>query len=477
MALAPRSAHCRAARRAASLQRRAVLLQQLLLLLLGAPCLSAAPATGRKQLGATVMVNGFGDLEGAAPGSQLPSCQATLQGARRVSDAVSFALAVFPMAVSKYDKIESWTFKDASGRHVPATADALARWRRGLQGCFAFAVAQGFRVLHVLGHVDPVHPVLLRPATWRNLLLFAPREKAGGGGGGGGGGLSYEDVMLKPVLAALGAAAKPSTAVWFSISGEMGLSNFVAADQWRALLSEARAVLRKQGWQDVRVATALNWQMVCGCVAAADPTPGSFDPLAYNKSFAAEAKKIEQYTQPLAGAFKALLDANDYIGLSAYGSGYPLQGLTWAAVEAPLQTLAHELSFLGISLRDYIRTKPVIYVEQGLGGVLKYQMLPAPDLATVSRYPASGNWPEGGYARAVDPWQRADFAAFRRALYKATLELMAKAAGQQYRLDGVFVWSVGSMDVFGVHPLSTTAAGSFEDPQITAMVTRANGVG
>ena len=48
----------------------------------------------------------------------------------------------------------------------------------------------------------------------------------------------------------------------------------------------------------------------------------------------------------------------------------------------------------------------------GLGGILKYQMLPAPDLGVVSKYPASGNWPES-YTKEVDPWQRIDFATYR----------------------------------------------------------------
>lgn len=99
-------------------------------------------------------------------------------------------------AVDK-EGIDPWTFKDAAGRHVPANADVIARWRRGLAACFRFAASEGFRRLHILGHVDPVHPVLLKPATWRNLLLFAPRERVGKPA------LSYEDVMLKPVVAAL----------------------------------------------------------------------------------------------------------------------------------------------------------------------------------------------------------------------------------------------------------------------------------
>lgn len=68
--------------------------------------------------------------------------------------------------------------------------------------------------------------------------------------------------------------------------------------------------------------------------------------------------------QPAGCALQELLEANDYVGLSGYGAGYPLSGLTWRDMEIPLQTLAYELKFLGISLKDLIKSKPVIYVEQ-----------------------------------------------------------------------------------------------------------------
>lgn len=46
------------------------------------------------------------------------------------------------------------------------------------------------------GHWDPLHPVLLRPTTWRNLMEISPRQIAAAG-------FSYVDVMVTPVLAAL----------------------------------------------------------------------------------------------------------------------------------------------------------------------------------------------------------------------------------------------------------------------------------
>eukprot|EP00775_Hariotina_reticulata_P003580 gene3580-3846_t len=411
------------------------------------------------------MINGFGDLEGNTPGSALPVCQHTLTRARSFGDSVSFALAVFPMAPDKYS-LDSWTYKDANGNNIAASSDSIFRWQKGLQACFKYAIDQGFRTLHILGHWDPLHPVLLRPTTWRNLMDISPRQKAAG--------YTYEDVLVRPVIQALNAVPSSATSIWFSISGEMGLSNYLYSKEWKKLLEDTRNQLRSKRWNSVKVATALNWQMFCGCVAPSNIMPGAFDPINYNNSFARKFGEVKQYALPLVPDFKALLAANDYLGVSAYGSNYPLSNLRWWHMELPMYTLAYELRFFGIDLKQYMK-KPVIHVEQGLGGVLKYGMLPAPDLATVSRYPFSGNWPVDGYSKEVDPWQREDFAKYRRSFYKAALELLARKAGQ-FRVDGAFVWSVGSFDIFGVHPISTSSRGTFADKSIIEIVKRNNGV-
>eukprot|EP00878_Enallax_costatus_P029509 GHUV01032004.1.p1 GENE.GHUV01032004.1~~GHUV01032004.1.p1 ORF type:complete len:417 (+),score=79.95 GHUV01032004.1:157-1407(+) len=414
------------------------------------------------------MVNGFGDLEGAARGSDKPVCQTVVQRAYKFSDIVSFALSVSAMAPDEYT-LDSWSYKDPTGNFIPASSDTIARWQRGLQACLSFAVKQGFKQIHILGHWDPVHPVLYRPTTWRNLMDIKPYQKAAG--------LSYNDVMIQPAITALSAVSSPSVNVLFSISGEMGLSNYLYAASWRDMLTKTRTQLQNKGWKSVKVATALNWQMFCGCVAASSPVPGSFDPLRYNASFAREFTGVKKYAMPYVKNFKALLDANDYFGLSGYGAGYPADAktLSWRQMEIPLQTLAYELSFFGIDLKQYMQ-KQVIYVEQGLGAVLQYGMLPAPDLATVARYPFSGNWPVDGYNKQVDPWQRKDFTAYRRAFYTATLDLLDRDKGQQYKVDEVFVWSVGSFDIFAVHPISSSSQGSFADQYIIDLVRMHNGV-
>jgi hypothetical protein len=45
------------------------------------------------------------------------------------------------------------------------------------------------------------------------------------------------------------AAASPGVNVLFSVSGEMGLSNYVFAPAWRGVLRDARARLQRSGWK------------------------------------------------------------------------------------------------------------------------------------------------------------------------------------------------------------------------------------
>lgn len=64
----------------------------------------------------------------------------------------------------------------------------------------------------------------------------------------------------------------------------------------------------------------------------------------------------------------------------------------------------------------------------------------------------------------------------RRAFYKATLDLLDRGRGQQYKLNSVYVWSVGSFDIFAVHPVSSNSQGTFADQYIIDLVRKHNGV-
>lgn len=70
--------------------------------------------------------------------------------------------------------------------------------------------------------------------------------------------------MIKPVTAALMAVASPKVNLWFSVSGEMGLSNFMNPREWITVLQQTRSQLKAKPWK-VRL---LVWRAVrCQCVA------------------------------------------------------------------------------------------------------------------------------------------------------------------------------------------------------------------
>jgi hypothetical protein len=78
-------------------------------------------------------------------------------------------------------------------------------------------------------------------------------------------------------------------------------------------------------------------------------------------------------------AVQALLAAGDYLGLSAYGSGYPTSGITWRDMEKAMETMAFELSFFGFDVKAFTRNKEVILVElvsDTLGALAKSVVLP-----------------------------------------------------------------------------------------------------
>jgi hypothetical protein len=60
---------------------------------------------------------------------------------------------------------------------------------------------------------------------------------------------------------------------------------------------------------------------------------------------------------------QALLAAGDYLGLSAYGSGYPTSSVTWHDMEKAMETMAYELGFFGFDVKAFTRNKEVILVE------------------------------------------------------------------------------------------------------------------
>jgi hypothetical protein len=49
-----------------------------------------------------------------------------------------------------------------------------------------------------------------------------------------------------------------------------------------------------------------------------------------------------------------------------------------------------------------------------------------------------------------------------------------QGGGPTYRLDGCFTWALGSYDVLGLYPESTSAEGSFYQPELASDIKRHN---
>ncbi len=69
----------------------------------------------------------------------------------------------------------------------------------------------------------------------------------------------------------------------------------------------------------------------------------------------------------------------------------------------------------------------------------------APNASYVAIHPWSGVWPNSGqYERAVDPWKKPQLKEYRRKFYDTLAKWAGAGGSPHYRIDGIYVWSVGT---------------------------------
>lgn len=304
--------------------------------------------------------------------------------------------------------------------------------------------------IQVLLHIDS------QETTWRNVVNFDPLKQYGG--------FSYEDVVVRPAVDAVRTTTKPSTKVWFMMSGEMGRSLWGHPRSWQALLSKYRGVLAVgKVPSNIKVGIALHWNKVCGdCF----PMPRFSGPDAYTRynnsyiqQYRAAKPQFDVYT------IKRVLMNCDVIGISHYAP-MPLGTISAANFDTPINTAAFELNVWEIDLHGIIANgnKDFIFSEVGLGGGDQDSKLPAADLQSLAGHPSLGIW--GKYNVGQDPWKRYDYAHYRRRWFFGLITWLRGGGSPKWKINGAFIWSVGSWDVAGVHPISTSEQGSYEDMHI-----------
>jgi len=94
----------------------------------------------------------------------------------------------------------------------------------------------------------------------------------------------------------------------------------------------------------------------------------------------------------------------------------------------------------------------------------------AQDLNKLSQHVENGIW--AVYNTRQDPWQRPDYREYRRTWFKNLVGFLRRGGSRNVRIDGAFVWSVGSFDVAGVHPISSSPEGTYADPRIAGWMQR-----
>jgi hypothetical protein len=85
---------------------------------------------------------------------------------------------------------------------LPFDRGVVNTFKRGIQACFAKAVALGLDIA-ITPHVNDGGP----KATWRNALKLNPLQQHEG--------WSYTGMLIRPMVEALAAVAKPGMKIWF----------------------------------------------------------------------------------------------------------------------------------------------------------------------------------------------------------------------------------------------------------------------
>lgn len=314
----------------------------------------------------------------------------------------------------------------------PHTWESVQRFGAGLAGCMRVAAAAGFS-LAVHAHLDDGGD----GGTWRNALDFDPYTKYPEG-------LSYYDALIAPAAEAVAAANVLGSPAMIALQAEMGATLFYYPRAYRTMARQAKAAAAARGAppSSVRVGVNLNWEKVCGCPAGAMSSTNYYALLQSRwRDVTAQVDQVE---------VQALFQAVDWIGISAY-AGLPAGAPAPSDLEESARRAARELRLFGVDLGAL--GKDLVYSEFGVGGgeTANYRT-PARDWAHAAAVPYWGV--DGRYDAASDPWARPGNRDALRRFFDATLEFAAAGGGPTYRVKALFLWSIISFDVTGVHYLS-----------------------
>ena len=311
---------------------------------------------------------------------------------------------------------------------------------------------------------------------WRNMLWMDPllKDKYG---------FSYWDTMVKPLLDAVNEHGVAGKKVWFSPQGEMGGTVFQYPGKYREVVKRIREGYT--GKSEMIVGLTFNHAMLPGVVNRKDDIYGALPESEFWKKDGGWGPLMKfadwpryEYLNQRIEVIRDLINSLDFLGISNYARGSP--NPVGADMESAVRKYAAELKEMGIDLKKW-RDQPgkkFIFNEFGLGcGISECGNVPATTRAECGRFPWLGATKT--FSPELNPFSNPINRGYAADYYDVAMDY-AKKGGLEFKVDGMYLWSIVSWDVCGIHPASATwgctdlATCSYAIPEICKKITDYN---
>lgn len=277
--------------------------------------------------------------------------------------------------------------------------------------------------------------------------------------------------MINPIADAIKASIKPGTQVYLIMQGEMGATIFFSSAAWLRVAGETRARVAPPDPAHLHIGLGINNAKLCGCILV-----GIVDHREYLAKFPAAFEQVKSEFD--VSAIQQLFKGVDFIGISAY-IPMPVPQFQVCELEGLMTDLDTEFSFYGLTLKELsAQGKELHWIEFGVGGGTSPTGDKKATTAEEAAYtPFFGI--SGPYRRAMDPFLLYDLSQpspvrdYARFFYNQTAAYL-RQGGCQYKIDAAYVWNLESWDVQALYPISTTAEGSYRDPEIAGLIAQHN---
>jgi hypothetical protein len=297
---------------------------------------------------------------------------------------------------------------------------------------------------------------------WRNMLIMDPLQKDRNG-------VSYYDIMLKPISDAARAVYKKSDAkrLFFGLQGEMGGTVFHYPESYRKIAKTIRDNLKDGGNVDLGV--LFNHGYIPGVINRGADEVGAIPASKFWKHDGGFGPILPfaqwpHHDQLKANvpALNALFSEMDFFGVSNYARAG--NDPTISDLESAIRKQNAELKEMGIDWAKYHQdpSKKFFMNEFAIGGgISECGDTPATNGPEAGLFPWLGNSKQFRGPQS-NPLMNANVRDYVHRYYSKAMELFRKG-GEQFKIDGVFLWNVVSWDVQGIHPASGRYGGGPEE--------------